>query len=452
MKIKNICGIDFEEYNGEYFSDRPIKLNVYCITYNHREYIRDCLEGVVNQITDFEFEVVIFDDASTDGTSDIIREYCNKYPQLIHAFIAKENSYINPVRYDLTLEFRKNILRGEYVAFCEGDDCWTDVHKLQIQMDILQSQPDVSLTVHNGYKVNHKTRTKELMVNYEEDRYVPVPDLLSIHNGMFPTASLVGKKEIFYESFFLVTSFVQDWPIMLYASTIGDVYYISKPMCIYNYLIEQSWSSNYLLNQEKKLSLIISFQELINRFNSYTQCQFEDAVKRKRALLWAAIIDILFLPEREYLQTINNAKKLKYFFENWFEYYEKIDLIRSHLSSVSYLSFNMGLALFLKQFCGRKIYVFCASSAGERMNMALKAVGMEVECFVDNAESKNGSKFLNKKVISFNALKNQILSDKVILVASLDYDVQIVKQLQSLKDCYFISAMEFYEHFFAFDK
>ena len=78
--------------------------------------------------------MVIFDDASTDGTSDIIREYCNKYPQLIHAFIAKENSYINPVRYDLTLEFRKNILRGEYVAFCEGDDCWTDVHKLQIEL------------------------------------------------------------------------------------------------------------------------------------------------------------------------------------------------------------------------------------------------------------------------------------------------------------------------------
>ena len=450
MKIVNICGIDFEEYNSECFFYKKFILTVYCITYNHQKYIKSCLDGIVNQNTNFNFEVVIFDDASTDGTSDIIRAYCSKYPKLFHAYIAKLNTYSLPVRTDLSLEFRKNILKGDYVAFCEGDDYWIDSSKLQLQIDFLLKHRNTSLIVHNAYKSNAKNNRKELMVNLSDDCYVPTSVILNQHNLIFPTASFVGRKNIFYESFFLMTSGVQDWPILLYASTIGDVYYISKPMSIYRFLLEESWSNNNLLKQENRLNVIINCQELINRFNRYTHFEYNTFAQNRKALLWATVSDIFFSENDIYKNIVNATKKLKYYFDEYNFYFGIVEKIRNNV--LHRYSINSYLSNYLKQVENKKLYVFCASTAGERMYIALKYLGLDIDCFIDNDESKNGMKFLGKNVVSYSYIKDFDFSDKVIQIASLDYDVQIITQLELLKGCKFISAKEFYEHFFAFDE
>ena len=98
-----------------------IKLSVTCMTYNHEEYIRDALEGFVSQRTDFPFEVLISDDASTDGTAAIIREYAEKYPHIIRPFFQEKNLFsqgIDPLDAVLFLA-----ARGQSLAACEGDDC-----------------------------------------------------------------------------------------------------------------------------------------------------------------------------------------------------------------------------------------------------------------------------------------------------------------------------------------
>ena len=115
-------------------------VSVYCATYNHVTFIRQCLEGFVMQKTSFPFEVLIHDDASTDGTQDIVREYAARYPDIIKPIYQKENQFSKGVKIYLTYVFPR--VKGKYIAMCEGDDYWTDPYKLQKQVDFLESHPD----------------------------------------------------------------------------------------------------------------------------------------------------------------------------------------------------------------------------------------------------------------------------------------------------------------------
>ena len=123
-----------------------IVVSIVCITYNHAPYIRQCLDGFVMQKTSFPFEVLIHDDASTDGTTEIVREYADKYPDIFVPFYEEQNQWGK-------LSYWKNILfpkvRGKYVALCEGDDYWTDPIKLQKQVDTLEANPAASVCFHS---------------------------------------------------------------------------------------------------------------------------------------------------------------------------------------------------------------------------------------------------------------------------------------------------------------
>ncbi|MEO2602188.1 glycosyltransferase, partial [Clostridium butyricum] len=116
-----------------------IMVTVVCVTYNHENYIRDCLEGIVRQKTDFKFQVFIGDDCSTDGTRKIIDEYVNKYPDIIIPFHREEN--IGSIHNFGDLCERVDT---KYIAFCDGDDYWIDYDKLQKQVDFLENNPDIN--------------------------------------------------------------------------------------------------------------------------------------------------------------------------------------------------------------------------------------------------------------------------------------------------------------------
>ena len=122
------------------------RLSVVCITYNAAQYIRAALDGFLAQKTNFPFEVLVHDDASTDGTAEIIREYAEKRPDVIRAVFQKENQWSKGVAVSST--FLWPLVRGEYVAMCEGDDYWTDPLKLQKQVDWLDAHPDSSVCFH----------------------------------------------------------------------------------------------------------------------------------------------------------------------------------------------------------------------------------------------------------------------------------------------------------------
>lgn len=119
--------------------EKPL-VSIVCFTYNHADYIKDCLDGFLKQKTTFSFEVIVHDDASTDGAQDIIRAYEEKYPAIIKPIFHSENQYFKGIKPSTSRLLPK--LRGEYVAMCEGDDFWMDTNKLQDQVEILESEMD----------------------------------------------------------------------------------------------------------------------------------------------------------------------------------------------------------------------------------------------------------------------------------------------------------------------
>lgn len=121
-------------------------VSICCLTYNHAPYIRQCLDGFVMQKVSFPIEILIHDDASTDGTQDIIREYEARYPDIIKPIYQKENQYSKGIRVSLVYNYSR--VKGKYIALCEGDDYWTDPYKLQKQVDFLESHPDYVMCSH----------------------------------------------------------------------------------------------------------------------------------------------------------------------------------------------------------------------------------------------------------------------------------------------------------------
>jgi len=127
------------------WQDRGTALvTVCCTTYNHENYIREAIESFLIQETEFPFEIIVHDDASTDGTAAIILEYAERYPRLIRTIIQTENQYSKAGLINPRFVFPK--ATGKYLALCEGDDYWTDRSKLQKQVTFLENNPDYVIT------------------------------------------------------------------------------------------------------------------------------------------------------------------------------------------------------------------------------------------------------------------------------------------------------------------
>ena len=124
-------------------------VSISCITYNQAPFIRECLESFLMQKTTFPFEILIHDDASTDGTTEIIKEYQAKYPDIIKPIFREQNLYSQGIR--MINRFNYERAQGKYIALCEGDDFWSDPHKLQIQYEAMESDPDCSICYHDRY-------------------------------------------------------------------------------------------------------------------------------------------------------------------------------------------------------------------------------------------------------------------------------------------------------------
>lgn len=147
--------ISFNSLEEECKHDKPLVV-VRCITYNHESYIRECLDGFIMQQTNFKFIVIIHDDASTDGTPAIIKEYADKYPHIIKPIYQVQNQY-SKKNGSITriLANACNKTGAKYIAFCEGDDYWIDPLKLQRQVDYMNRNPKCGLSYTN-FNIRHE--------------------------------------------------------------------------------------------------------------------------------------------------------------------------------------------------------------------------------------------------------------------------------------------------------
>ena len=216
-----------------------ILLTVCCAAFNQERYIRDALDSFVAQKTDFPFEVLVHDDASTDGTAAIIREYGEKYPGLIVPMLEEENQYSRGVKiYNMMAPLAK----GKYLAFCEGDDFWTDPRKLQKQVKFLEENPDYVLCVHNTLWHDQMTGKKHNMFSGEQ-RDLTLSDV--IRGSHYHTSSMVCRKELRTEMPPFTTMIPQmvDYPLSIYGALTGKIRYFPEVMSTYRFMAVGSWSS-----------------------------------------------------------------------------------------------------------------------------------------------------------------------------------------------------------------
>lgn len=207
---------------------------VWCITYNQKDFIKDALNGFVMQKTNFPFVVIVHDDKSTDGTTDIILEYAQKYPEIIIPVIETENQWSKGGLKHIVNIMNSHYRIGKYIAFCEGDDYWTSPDKLQTQIDFLESHPEYSMCFHSAKKKYECNSIAWINCEHIEDKDYDATDLFV--NWTVPTASVVCRKEAmeFYANI-KGAERIQNYDIFIILSCAmtGKIRGISKQMSVY---------------------------------------------------------------------------------------------------------------------------------------------------------------------------------------------------------------------------
>lgn len=260
-----------------------IQVSIRCFTYNHERFIRQCLEGVVMQKTDFRFEAIVHDDASTDNTAAIIREYAEKYPDIIKPIYETENQYS---KHDGSLTRIMNAhTRGKYIAMCEGDDYWTDPYKLQKQVDFLESHPDYVMCSHLFDVYNE--RNKQLQKNDESSFTGKSYDLDTLINGewYFQPLTVLFRFDAYDREHF--ASYGLSMDVILYYELLrrgGKGYCLPDVMAVYRIHDGGVWSLKSLDKQramEFQARLAIYRVEKSDKAAKFLLSQFTRIISRR---------------------------------------------------------------------------------------------------------------------------------------------------------------------------
>ena len=308
-----------------------ILVSICCATYNHGLYIRSALEGFVNQKTNFKYEILIHDDASTDDTTKIIKEYEKKYPELIKPIYQKENQYSKGIKVG-NLNYQR--AKGKYIAVCEGDDYWIDNTKLQQQVDYMESHPECTFCFHNANILDVQTNQTRIFIPYlyenkkkiKKDGNYNMGELESL--GFIPTASFFFKRNIFDNPpEFYHDAIPGDNSLKLLATSYGYAHCIDKAMSVYRVgtgiSVMDSWKIEHQDLRKKKefYDKVIQTLKDLDEFTKYKYTEHLNlSIKYKE-------FDLLYLTKK--------YKEIKS--KNYKEVYKNLSLRRKIIIKIKYI-------------------------------------------------------------------------------------------------------------------
>lgn len=241
---------------------KPI-LTAIIFTYNHKNHIARCIESHLNQKTSYDYVIKIYDDCSTDGTTDICKDYAAKYPDKIKLTLQSENTFLKPYP---EMQSYKAIQEIDTKYFCiiNGDDCWCDENKIQLALDCLEAHPEYIGFAHDTRHINTFTGKEESYVhsigkwdNFENPvKFKAVP--------YFFTSSRVFRNCGFKDKHIIPV----DYLIYFYHASKGPIFYMDKMMANY-YISEYNNFSN--MEYKESLFLLTTFGYKVAKFFDYKE-------------------------------------------------------------------------------------------------------------------------------------------------------------------------------------
>lgn len=280
---------------------------IQCITYNHEPYIRDALKGFVMQKTDFPFVAIVHDDASTDGTAAIIREFAEKYPDIIKPIYETENQYS---KRDGSLSKIVRTALGtsgaRYIAMCEGDDYWTDPLKLQKQVDFLESHTDYSMCFH---KVEIKcvgTKDNINICNEVDSRDYSAREVFE--SWIIPTCSALLRSDVYRKRPLHPDFIVGDNILWATCCSNGKIWGMNDTMGVYR-RISSGWTAKAYSSRESVCKIS---KKWINHYKAMAYCF---------PLIDKSIFDNLIVDKMTTVSRLDLLMLRKEFFNDFIHYY-----------------------------------------------------------------------------------------------------------------------------------
>jgi glycosyltransferase involved in cell wall biosynthesis len=285
---------------NHYFENKEIMVSIAVATYNHENYIKEALESFLMQKTNFNVEIIINDDASTDKTAEIVKEYKDKYPHIIKTYLQKENQYSLGKKPWFEVLFPNS--KGKYIALCEGDDYWTDQLKLQKQVDFLETNLDY-IFISSAYKTLYDNIFKDIICDFENSKNLSGYEITEERQGKYwltKTLTLTFLRESVDFNKIRSFKYLRDVHLIYFLMKSGKGYYSKEITGVYRLHTEGVFSSSDMV-QRKRNSLNIN-RELYQR-------------EREEKLRKRYFNDLLYVADHDLKNEYQFFKILKNLFE-----------------------------------------------------------------------------------------------------------------------------------------
>lgn len=281
-------------------------VTIWCSAYNQQKYIAQAIEGFVMQKTNFPVEIYVHDDASTDDTANIIREYAVRHSQIIPICLTEnkfsvDKSYLNRIMFEKA--------KGKYIAMCEGDDYWTDSSKLQKQVDFLESDPDYSICFHN-VKIIHEDGSREPHLSNANQKSTTTFADLAQRNYIHTVSCVFRNDKTAMPEWFYKMS-AGDWVLHLLNAEHGKIGYLDEVMAVYRVHQGGIWSMKK--REENALKWIPIVEQCRQHFYPRGKAEFSEQLAGIYANLCFDYFDAARYEEcrRAYKSALPLAKYLK---------------------------------------------------------------------------------------------------------------------------------------------
>lgn len=261
---------------------KPV-VSVVCLTYNQEKYIEDAIRGFLIQKTNFPFEIIIHDDASTDLTAFKVLEYAKKYPKIIKPIIQKDNQYSK--QQNSVIFKAAEVAAGTYIALCEGDDFWIVIDKLQRQLDLMQRNPKVKICFHKNFqgstdsgKVKFRETLRSKLLYPRREVIISTKIIILGDGGYMHTASIMATKELISNlpEWFNECS-VGDYFIQIIGSVKNGAAFIPEAMSFYRMFSVGSWSSREK-TPESQYFFLSKMQNSLQNLNNELREEYEKEI------------------------------------------------------------------------------------------------------------------------------------------------------------------------------